>query len=110
MLLATTLIGLMTITWAQEGKDQSSQALWNDTLRRNPEAWIAHNNLSEPLLAQRDFTGAAQHASIALDLRPDYGPAYNNLGLALQEMGRTTEAEQQFRKAIDSSQHYRNPD
>jgi protein O-mannosyl-transferase len=101
ILLATTLIGLMTITWTQEGKYQSSQTLWNDTIRRNPEAWIAHNNLSEPLLAQRDFIGAAQHASIALDLQPDYAPAYNNLGLALQEMGRTAEAVQQFRKAIE---------
>ncbi len=99
-LLAATLIGLMTITWAAEGKYQSSQTLWNDTIRRNPQAWIAHNNLSEPLLAQRDFVGAARHASIALELRPDYAPAYNNLGLALQEMGRTEEAVQQFRKAI----------
>ena len=101
VILALALIGLMAITWTQEGKYQSSQALWNDTIRRNPEAWIAHNNLSEPLLAQHDFVGAAQHASIAVDLRPDYAPAYNNLGLALQEMGHMAEAVQQFRKAIE---------
>lgn len=101
ILFATVLIGLMTITWGQELKYKDNEALWNDTIRRNPEAWIAHNNLSQPLLAHRDFAGAAQHASIALRLHPNYAPAHNNLGLALEGLGQTDEAVREFRRAIE---------
>src|ERR1043166_3143918 len=100
-LFAAVLIGLMTITWGQELKYKDNEALWNDTIRRNPEAWIAHNNLSEPLLARHDFVGAAQNASIALRLRPNYAPGHNNLGLALEGLGQTDKAVREFRQAIE---------
>jgi tetratricopeptide (TPR) repeat protein len=101
ILFAIVLIGFMTITWGQESKYKDNESLWNDTIRRNPEAWIAHNNLSEPLLAHRDFVGAAQHASIALRLHPNYAPGHNNLGLALAGLGQTDEAVKEFRRAIE---------
>jgi len=91
-LLVTAIIGLMTLTWRQERMYKDNQSLWSETVRRNPKAWIAHNNLSEPLLAQRDFHGAAEHASAALRLHPDYAPAHNNLGLALEGEQRSEEA------------------
>ncbi len=97
---AIVAVGLMTVTWGQERKYKNTEALWSDTIRRNPEAWIAHNNLSEPLLAQHRFMSAATHASIALTLHPSYAPAHNNLGLAMEGMGRTAEAVQEFRNAI----------
>ena len=100
-LRAIVLICLMTITWRQTLMYRDARTLWSEAIRRNPKAWIAHNNLSEPLLAQGDFFGAAQHASTALDLRPNYAPAHNNLGLALEGLGRTDEAVDQFRKAIE---------
>jgi Tfp pilus assembly protein PilF len=101
ILSATVLTGLITIAWGQELKYKDNEALWNDTIRRNPEAWIAHNNLSEPLLAHRDFVGAARHASIALHLHPNYAPAHNNLGLALEGLGQTDKAVKEFRQAIE---------
>ena len=100
-LLAIVLICLMTITWRQGLMYRDARTLWSETIRRNPKAWIAHNNLSEPLLAQGDFVGAEQHALTALNLRPNYAPAHNNLGLALEGLGRTDEAVDQFRKAIE---------
>lgn len=92
---------LLTLTWRQESIYKDARTLWTDTVRRNPKAWIAHNNLSEPLLAERDFSGAAQHALRALDLRPNYAPAHNNLGLALEGLGRNDEAVTEFRRAIE---------
>jgi tetratricopeptide (TPR) repeat protein len=100
-LVAGTCAVLMILTWQQQPKYKDNETLWMDTIQRNPKAWIAHNNLSEPLLAKRDFAGAAEHASSALNLRPDYAPAHNNLGLALQGLNRSDEAVKEFRKAIE---------
>ena len=101
LLFATVLVGLMTITWGQESKYKDNESLWNDTIRRNPAAWIAHNNLSEPLLAHHDFVGAAEHALIALRLHPKYASAHNNLGLALAGLGEADKAVKEFRQAIE---------
>lgn len=101
ILLAIVTVCLITITWHQALMYRDARTLWTETLRRNPKAWIAHNNLSEPLLAQGDFSGAAQHAEATLDLRPNYARAHNNLGLALQGLGHPDEAAAHFRKAIE---------
>ena len=98
---AIVLLGLISLTWGAERKYKDNETLWNDTIARNPEAWIAHNDLSEPLLARGDVVGAAQHALTALRLRPNYAPAHNNLGLALAGLGRIEEAVREFRKAIE---------
>jgi tetratricopeptide (TPR) repeat protein len=100
-LLAGVVLILVILTWQQGLKYKNNETLWIDTIHRNSKAWIAHNNLSEPLLARRDFLDAARHASMALDLRPEYAPAHNNLGLALQGLNRTDEAAKEFRKAIE---------
>jgi tetratricopeptide (TPR) repeat protein len=100
LLTGTTLV-LMVLTWQQQPKYKNNEALWKDTIQRNPQAWIAHNNLSEPLFARHDYLGAAEQASMAIDLRPGYAPAYNNLGLALEELHRIDEAVTEFRKAIE---------
>jgi tetratricopeptide (TPR) repeat protein len=100
-LLAGATSVLMVLTWQQQPKYKNNEALWMDTIQRNPQAWIAHNNLSEPLFAKYDFLGAAEQASAALDLRPNYAPAHNNLGLALEGLNRTDEAAKEFRKAIE---------
>jgi tetratricopeptide (TPR) repeat protein len=100
-LTAGMMIVLIAISWAQESKYKDAESLWTDTIRKNPGAWIAHNNLSEPLLARGDFDGAAEHALMALELRPNYPPAHNNLGLAFQGLKRNEDAVQEFRRAIE---------
>src|ERR1043166_4603878 len=40
--LATAIVGLMTLTSRQERMYKDNQSLWNETVRRNPKAWIAH--------------------------------------------------------------------
>lgn len=98
---AIVVLGLMTITWRQESMYKDNQTLWNETIRQNPKAWIAYNNLSEPLLAQGDFIAAARQASAAIGLYPNYAPAHNNFGLALQGLRRDGEAIEEFRRAIE---------
>lgn len=73
--------------------------IWADTAGKNPDAWIAHNNLGFTILADEPET-ALSHFQRALKLRPDYVEASYNLGIALLRLDRLPEAEAQFKDLI----------
>jgi tetratricopeptide (TPR) repeat protein len=61
---------------------QSEESFWSYALERNPDAWLAHNNLGDVLLARGERAAAIAHFQRALQLYPDYAEAEYNLGLA----------------------------
>lgn len=67
------------------------EILWRDTLARNADAWIAHNNLALVLEGRGQVKEAAAHYAKALEIRPDLPEAHANLGALLVEQGRTKE-------------------
>ncbi len=74
--------------------------LWTYTLARNPQAWLAHNNLGYALYLKGRVPEAIAHYEQALQAKPDYAEAHNNLGLALMQTGRLPEAIEQFTQAL----------
>ena len=84
------LLGAATLDRCRAFADE--ETLWRDTLRRNPGAWLAHNNLGI-LLAERGSTeDAASHFERALALYPGHSGARANLGYLQERMGRDAEA------------------
>ncbi len=79
------------LTWRQSHDYVDEETLYRATIRRNPSAWLAHNNLAVLLLAS-DVDQAMAHLDEALRLNPDYPEAHDNRGLALQLLGRHEEA------------------
>ena len=76
------------------------EALWNYTLRINPEAWAARNSLGLLLLDKGNYAeAAAQFEQIILE-HPELAPAHNNLANALKHIGRMDEAKDQCRQAF----------
>ena len=64
-MVVLALLGLLTAWRIPAYKDQV--ALWKDTLARNPDAWIAHNNLGEILFdAKRVITSCQKSHSVIL--------------------------------------------
>ena len=61
---------------------------------------ITENNLGTALQEQQRYDEAMRHHQRAIDLVPDYAPAYNNLGAALRASGRVDEAIASYRKAL----------
>jgi protein O-mannosyl-transferase len=85
--------GLALLAHSQTDDYRDAPTLYRRTIARNPQAWMAHNNLGELLLKARPGDPEAIACfERALALRPAYAEAQNNLGLALTQSGRAREA------------------
>jgi len=82
------------------GQFISQETLWSYTLRYNPQAWLAYNNLGDALLDRDQVPEAIEKYKQAIKLRPDYAEAHNNLGNAYARLGQTSEAVAQFEIAL----------
>jgi Flp pilus assembly protein TadD len=78
----------------------SAEALWRDTLAKNPAAWCAHANLGGILAEQQKYDGAREQLAASLALKPDNAQAHSNLGRVLSLQGKFAEAEGQFQTAV----------
>ena len=52
------LLTLGILTWRQAGIYRDRETLWRDTLAKNPDCWMAHNNLGTALADQGRFEEA----------------------------------------------------
>ena len=75
-------------------------SLYETTLRRNPDCWMAHNNLGIIFSEANRIDEAVQHQATALRLKPDFVLAANNLGYNLLRQGRAAEAEPVLQRAV----------
>jgi tetratricopeptide (TPR) repeat protein len=72
---------------ATPGRTPSDQAdiyrdietLWQDTLPKNPQSWLAHNNLGTALFKAGKLQGAISEYKQAVRIKPDYAEAQKNL-------------------------------
>lgn len=95
-------LGLGTLTWKQCLVYNNLETLWRDTLRKNPGAFIAHNNLGKILYNSGKFEEAMEHYNRAVELKPASTQPRFNLGLIYLKLGRVEEAAGQFRLALEA--------
>jgi protein O-mannosyl-transferase len=98
------MLGIMT--WQQTGVYRSQEFLWRDTLTKNPDCWLAHNNLGIYLYREGHLAEAIEHYHKAIRINPDRYDAYYSLGAALADEGRLDEAIENYRKAIQLNPDY----
>jgi tetratricopeptide (TPR) repeat protein len=103
---ATLVVLLGVLTWQQAGIYRNLETLWRDTLARNPDCWMAHNNLGMLLSNQGRNDEAMDHYHKAIQIRPNYWEALNNLGNALADRGRFDEAIENYYKVIQINPDY----
>ena len=94
------LLTLGTLTWRQCGMYTNLETLWRKTLAKNPDCWMAHNNLGLLLSNQGRNEEAMEHYRKAVQIDPNDFEALYNLGIALAAQGQFNEAIENFRKAI----------
>lgn len=96
----TLVIVLATLTWRQAHFYTDSPTLYTHILERNPDSWLAHNNIATHYNQRRRFDLALQHADQSLALRPDNDLAHNNRALALTGLHRYDDALAAYRDSI----------
>jgi len=99
--VCAVLTGFGVLTWRQAGIYLNLEVLWRDTLAKNPNAWMAHDNLGRYLVEQGRFTEADAEYRKAIEIRPNDHIAYYDLGLKAAIQGNLDEAMDNFNKTLD---------
>jgi tetratricopeptide (TPR) repeat protein len=96
MLLA--ILGLLT--WRQSRMYTDIETLWLTTIERNPDCWLALDDLGAVLYQKGQVDQAIVRFRSSLAIQPDNAEAENNLGAALAKKGQVDEAILRFQKAV----------
>lgn len=91
---------LAVLTARQSEAYRDLRTLWEDTLAKNPGAWMAHNNLGLLHMSEGRPETALAHYRAAIGVKPDDAFAYNNLGHTLATLGRMDEAVRALEQAV----------
>jgi Flp pilus assembly protein TadD len=89
------------LAWRQARIYKNVETLWKDTIKQNPNAWIAWHNLGFHMMNQDRNREAMVYYRNAVRLKPDYWEAFFNMGLILAEDGNPDQAIECFQKALD---------
>jgi tetratricopeptide (TPR) repeat protein len=100
------LLTLGVLTWRQCAMYSDIETLFRTTIERNPDCWMAYNNLGVAFLQKGQVDEAIAHYQKALQIKPDYAEAHSNLGTVLLQKGQVDEAIAHFQKALQIKPDY----
>jgi tetratricopeptide (TPR) repeat protein len=99
-LAGAVVLLLGVLTWRHAGTFVNEETLWQTTLTRNPDCWMACDHLGKLRLADGQPEAAAVHFRQALRLNPRDASAHNSLGVLALDVGRLDEAIGHFEAAV----------
>lgn len=96
------MVLLAGLTLDRQRDYRSAEAIWRDTLEKQPDNAVAHFGLAEALIESGRRDLAIMHYERSLTLQPANAHARYNLAVALAAEGRLTEARDHLRRALES--------
>jgi len=105
-LCAGLLLVFGMLSWQRVWAYESEETLWTNTLARNPNCWVGHNDLGNALLQKRQLNDAMVQYQKGLEINPNYADAHNNLGFALYQKGEVEDAMAHYQRALDINPQY----
>lgn len=99
-LAALLLAGCAARTWNQLGVWHNSRTLYEHALAVTTDNYLAHGYLAATLLNEGRLDEAAAHCRRAIELAPDYGPAWFRLGVVQEKSGRLQAAMTSYYTAL----------
>jgi tetratricopeptide (TPR) repeat protein len=103
------LLALGLGVWKQGSIYRDAEMLYRDTIAKNPNAWMAHNNLGVLLEQDGSVATAMTHYATALRIKPDYAIAHLNIAEVLALQGKFDEAIAHSLEALRLKPDYPNP-
>jgi tetratricopeptide (TPR) repeat protein len=97
---------LAALTYHHAGAFRDIETLWRSVIAKNPQGWLAHNNLGLELLRTDREDEALEHFRKAVELNPGFAEAQNNFANRLSRRGRVDEAIGHYQKAIELNPAY----
>ena len=94
------------LTRLQASRYQNTITLWQDTIRKNPDAWLAQINLGNELLEQGRINHAIVHFRQALRTRQELSKAHHGLAVAFHHLENLNEATSHYERAVALDHDY----
>ncbi len=91
---------LGALSWEQSRLYADMDTFYRATLARNPDCWMAHNNLGSLLRRAGRNDEALAHYEATVRLKPDAAKAHDNLAALLRERKRMPEALEHLQAAV----------
>lgn len=88
------------LVWWQAHAYENLEALWRDTISKNPECWMAHYNYGNLLKTRGDYAQAIDEYRAELKYYPEHAMALSNLAGTLELSGDMADAEALHRRAL----------
>jgi tetratricopeptide (TPR) repeat protein len=95
------LLALGLGVWKQGSIYRDAEMLYRDTIAKNPNAWMAHNNLGFLLAEDGSLAAAMTHYTRALKIKPDSVLTHYNMAEVLYLQGKFDEAIAHYYKALE---------
>jgi protein O-mannosyl-transferase len=100
VLLALLAAILGALTWRQARIYRDVEVFYRTVIERNPDSWLAEDNLGVVLAGQGRVPEAISHYEAALRLNSDYPQTYNNYANAMARQHRWPEAFAAYERAL----------
>ncbi len=108
IVLVAVLAALGTVTWRQAHIYQDPDTLWNDTLAKNPQCWLAYEHLGIARATHGDVAGGIEYFRRSLAIWPQHPEGHYSLAraLRLEPKPNVGEAIKEYREALRLSPNY----
>ncbi|MFQ5901919.1 MAG: tetratricopeptide repeat protein, partial [Thermodesulfobacteriota bacterium] len=106
VLVVIVLLVLGLSTWKQTHAYKDLKTLWQDTIHKNPKAWMAHTNLGLVYFDQGRIEEAITEYQAALSLSPNHANIHTALGAAYFKQRHIKDAIKELKIALKLDPNY----
>ena len=103
-IIVTVVGGILLVmagtVWQRSLDWRTERHLWLATVTHTPDSSWAHLNLGLDYRRTQEYAAALRHLQRAIEIDPQYGKAYYNLGSMYEEVGQPEKAVTAYRRSI----------
>ncbi len=100
-MLIAVIVSYSLVTMKRNTDWKNDLILWERTVQRFPDNYVAHNNIGALYYIRGMYDKAIKEYEKVIEIQPDYVEAWNNMGFAYKKKGLWKKAIGMYNKAIE---------